>query len=90
LSTKWTEVAANALWVGLNVCEYPVQGSSKFVLGHKVAIVGSGFAGVLPDTFRRIELRRVGRKLVDLQPMSIALEPSPDIRMLVVRGIVLN
>jgi hypothetical protein len=47
-------------------------------------------AGVLPQPFGRIQFRRVGRQLVHFQPMPVGLEPSPDLGVLVVGGVVLN
>ncbi len=48
------------------------------------------FAGVLPQPFGGIELGRVGRELVDFQPVPVGLEPAPDVRVLMLRGVVLN
>ncbi len=52
--------------------------------------MSAGFAGVLPKAFRGIQLWTVGGQLMDLQPVSIRSEPSPDILVLVIRGVVLD
>jgi hypothetical protein len=48
------------------------------------------FSGVLPQSFGGIKLGRVGRKLVDFQPVALGFEPVPDFRLLVIGGVVLN
>jgi hypothetical protein len=50
----------------------------------------SSFAGVLPEPLGGIEFGRVGRELVDFQPVPVGFEPAPDLSVLMVRGIVLN
>ena len=52
--------------------------------------MGSVLARVLPEPLRRVELRRIGRQLVDFQPVAVAFEPSPYLGVLVIGGIVLN
>ncbi len=52
--------------------------------------MGSILAGVLPQPLGGIELGRVGRKLVDFQPLPVGLEPAPDLSVLMIRGVVLN
>jgi hypothetical protein len=50
----------------------------------------SVFAGVLPEALGGIELGRVGRELVDFQPVPVGFEPAPDLSVLMIRGVVLN
>ena len=52
--------------------------------------MGSVLAGVLPQPLGGIELGRVGRELVDFQPVPVGLEPAPDLGVLMIRGVVLN
>src|SRR5271157_769653 len=52
--------------------------------------MSSIFAGVLPQPFGGIEFGRVGRELVDFQPVPVRLEPVPDLGVLMIRGVVLN
>ena len=52
--------------------------------------MGCILAGVLPQALGGIELGRVGRKLVDFQPVPIGLEPVPDFRVLMIRSVILN
>src|ERR1019366_4982709 len=52
--------------------------------------MSSSFAGVLPEALGGIELGRVGRELVDFQPVAVGLEPVPDLGVLMIRGVVLN
>jgi len=52
--------------------------------------MSSIFAGALPQPFGGIELGRVGRELVDFQPVPVGFEPAPDLTVLRIRGVVLN
>ena len=52
--------------------------------------MGSTLASVLPQPLGGIEFGRVGRELVDFQPVSVGLEPAPDLGVLRIRGVVLN
>jgi hypothetical protein len=65
--------------------EYGVQGAEE-------SIVRPVLGGVLPQPFGRIQFRRVGRQLMDFQPMSVGLEPGPDRSILVIMigSVVLN
>ncbi len=45
---------------------------------------------VLPQPFRGIQLWRVGRQLMHLQPMPVGFEPVPHFGILMVGGVVLN
>src|ERR1019366_530397 len=56
----------------------------------EVAIMGSVLTGVLPQPLGGIEFGRVGRKLVDFQPVAVGLEPAPDLGVLMIGGVVLN
>ena len=76
--------------MGLHFAKYPHQGGEQGVDVAEESIVRSVLAGVLPQSFRRIQFRRVGWQLMYFQPMPIALEPCPDFRILVVGGVVLN
>jgi hypothetical protein len=48
------------------------------------------FTGVLPQPLGGIELGRVGRELVDFQPVPVGFAPAPDLGVLMIRGVVLN
>ena len=52
--------------------------------------MGGVFAGVLPEPFGGIKLGRVGRELVNFQPVAVGTEPTPNLRVLMVGGVVLN
>src|ERR1017187_6549411 len=52
--------------------------------------MSSSFAGVLPQPLGGVELGRVGRELVDFQPVPVGLEPAPDLGVLMIGGVVLN
>src|SRR5579863_4153227 len=52
--------------------------------------MSSIFTGVLPQPLGGIEFGRVGRELVDFQPVAVGLEPAPDLGVLMIRGVVLN
>ena len=45
---------------------------------------------MMPDTFNRIELWRVGREIVHVKPITIMAEPSPHIFVLMIGCVVLN
>ena len=74
----------------MHVLEDAGQSGDQFALGGEVAIMRSIFAGILPQPFGGIELGRVGRQLVDFQPVAVGLEPTPDLGVLMIRGVVLN
>jgi hypothetical protein len=44
----------------------------------------------LPQPLGGIEFGRVGRELVDFQPVPVGLEPAPDLGVLMIGGVVLN
>src|SRR5882672_6684589 len=50
----------------------------------------SVLARMLPKTFRGIEFWGVGWQLVNFEPMAIGFEPTPDIGIFMVGGVVLN
>jgi hypothetical protein len=52
--------------------------------------VRPGLAGVLPEPFGWIEFGRVGWELMHFEPLAVAVEPAPDLPILVVGGVVLN
>src|ERR1700733_3739808 len=52
--------------------------------------MGSVLASVLPESLGGIEFGRVGRELVDFQPVPVGLEPAPHLSVLMIRGVVLN
>ena len=54
------------------------------------AIVGNVFARVLPDPFRRIQFRPVGRKLEDFEIAAVRLEPVIRFLLLVIGSIVMH
>jgi len=78
------------LRVRLHLPEHPRQGGEECVDAAKESIVRPGLARMLPQPFRGIQFRRVGRQLMDLQPMPVGLEPVPYIGVFVVGGVVLN
>jgi hypothetical protein len=45
---------------------------------------------MVPDSLQRVELRRVGREIVDLDISAVIRKPGPDIPVFVVGGVVLN
>lgn len=87
---KCAEVAADERRLRLYFSEDSRQRSHDFRFAHEIPIVGSVLSRVLPDPFGGIELRRIGRQLVYLQPVAIALKPRPNILVLVVGSVVLN
>ena len=52
--------------------------------------MGGVLAGVLPQALGGVEFGRVGWKLVNFQPVPVGTEPTPDLRVLMVGGVVLN
>ena len=56
----------------------------------EVAVVGGVFASVLPEPFGGIEFGRVGRELMDFQPVPVGAEPAPNLAVLMVGGVVLD
>ena len=74
----------------MHVRKHAGQRGEQIVAGGEVAVVGGVFAGVLPKPFGWIEFGRVGRELMDLQPVPVGSEPTPDLSVLVVGGVVLN
>lgn len=76
--------------VRLHFSKDPRQRGKQGVETAEESIVGSVLAGVLPQPFGRIQFRRVGRQLMDFQPMPVGLEPGPDLGILMVGGVVLN
>ena len=74
----------------MHILEDAGQSGDQFALTGEVTIVSSIFAGVLPQPLGGIELGRVGRELVDFQPVAVRLEPAPDLGVLMIRGVVLN
>jgi hypothetical protein len=45
---------------------------------------------MLPESFGGVEFRRVGWQLMHRQPTPVGLKPSPDLRVLVIRSMILN
>ena len=88
--TERQKTGLDQLRVGLHILEDAGQRGDQFVLAGKVAILSSIVAGVLPQPFGGIEFGRVGRELVDFQPVPVGFEPAPDLGVLMVRGVVLN
>ena len=76
--------------MGLHFPEGSGQSCEQCVYAAEKSIVGSVLASVLPQPFGRVQFRRVGWQLMNLQPMPVGLEPCPDLGILVVRGVVLN
>ncbi len=76
--------------MGLHFPKDPRQSGEQGVDAGEEAIVRAVLAGVLPQPFGRIQFRRVGWQLMHLQPMPVGSEPCPDLRILVVGGVVLN
>jgi len=74
----------------LHILEDAGQSGDQFALAGEVTIVSSIFAGVLPQPLGGIEVGRVGRELVDFQPVAVRLELAPDLGVLMIRGVVLN
>ena len=74
----------------MHIPEDPGQSGDQFTLTGEVAIMSSSFAGVLPQPFGGVELGRVGRELVDFQPVAVGFEPTPHLRVLMIRGVVLD
>jgi hypothetical protein len=70
--------------------EDPNDGVEQFISCHKVPIVCPILSSVLPDSLRCVELGRVGRQLMYLQPIVITFEPCPYLAILVVGGVVLH
>ena len=83
-------MGSDQLRVGLHIPEDAAQGGDQFAWAGEVAIMSSILAGVLPQPFGRIEFGRVGRELVDFQPVAVGFEPAPDLGVLMIRGVVLN
>lgn len=76
--------------VRLHLAEDSLERADEFGLTGKEAIVRSVFSRVLPEPLRRIELRRVRRQVMNVQPMPIGLEPTPHVGVLVVGSVVLD
>ena len=74
----------------MHIVEDAGQSGDQFAWTGEVAIMGSILAGVLPQPLGGIEFGRVGRKLVNFQPVAVGLEPAPDLGVLMIRGVVLN
>jgi hypothetical protein len=74
----------------LHIAEDAGQSGDQFLWAGEVAIMGSIFACVLPEPLGGIEFGRIGRELMDFQPVPVGFEPAPDLGVLMVRGIVLN
>jgi hypothetical protein len=74
----------------LHLPENAGQSGESFPRAGEVAIMGSIFAGVLPEPLGGIDLGRVGWELVNFQPVPVGLEPAPDLSVLVIRGVVVN
>src|ERR1039457_3629567 len=88
--TKRRQPGSNQLGVVLHVPEDVGQSGHQFPLAGEVPIMGSILASVLPQPLAGIEFGRVGRELVDFQPVSVGLEPAPDLGVLMIRGVVLS
>jgi len=76
--------------LGLHFSKDPRQSGEQGVDAAEEAVVRSVLAGVLPQAFGRVQFRRVGWQLMHFQPMPVGLEPCPDLRILMVGGVVLN
>src|ERR1019366_3308958 len=68
---KRQQPGSDQLRVGLHIPEDPGQSGDQFVLAGEVAIMLSIFAGVLPQPLGGVEFGRVGRELVDFQPVAV-------------------
>ena len=74
----------------LHTAEDAGQRCGQFGFVHKIPIVCSGHASMMPQSFRGVELWRVRRQVIHFPPRTIGLEPFPHIAILVVGGVVLN
>jgi hypothetical protein len=89
-STKRSQVRADRARVGLHLSEDARQRGDQGVHASEESVVRPRLARVLPQPFGRIQLRRVGRQLMHLQPVPVRLEPTPHLGLLMVGGVVLN
>jgi len=74
----------------LHLAKYAIQRGLEFAPSREVSVMSAGLARVLPQPLRRIELRRVGRQLMNLQPVPVGSEPTPNVCILVVGSVVLD
>ena len=89
-SAERTQVRLNHLRVRLHFPEDTYQGSQEVIPAAEKTVMRSVSAGMLPESFGGVEFRGVGRQLMHLQPMTVGLEPSPDLRIFMIGGIILN
>ena len=76
--------------MALHLTKDASQCGLEFSTAGKVSVVSSRSARVLPQPLGGIELRRVGRQLVYFQPVAVGAEPTPNFRIFVIGGVVLD
>ena len=76
--------------MALHLAKDARQCGLEFCAAGKVSVVSSRSARVLPQPLGRIKLRRVGWQLMYFQPVPVGAEPTPDFRILVIGGVVLD
>jgi len=89
-SAKRKQIRTNQAWAFLHLGEDAREGSQQIRGAGEVAVVRPVLARVLPEAFGGIELRRVGRQLMHVQPVAVGSEPGPRVCVLVIGGVVLN
>ena len=78
------------MWMMSYVIEPAKKRVTKIFRSFIEAVVGNLLARVLPDPFRRIQLRPVGRKLEDFEIAAVRLEPGIGFLLLVIGSIVMH
>ena len=89
-STIRLKVSANLLRTALHAPKDKCQSVIEFLFGDEVSVVSSCYAGVMPQSFRRIKFRGIGRQVDDCPPTTVRIKPSTDVTVFMIRRIVLN
>ena len=84
------KVSSNLLRTALHALKDKCQSVIELLFGDEVSVVSARYAGVMPQSFRRIQFRGVGRQVDDCPPTTVRSKPSPDVTVFMIRRIVLN
>src|SRR5207253_11320914 len=81
---------ANQFRLSLHFSENSGQSTHQLALVLKVSVMRAVLTGVLPKSFRGIQLGRILGQRLDFQPVSIGLQQALHQRLLVIGGVVVN
>lgn len=90
VSAKRFKITSNWLWISLHFIKDIRYATENFIFRFKRCVMGSFFAGKLPQSLYGIKFWGVRWKIINLNPLSIFSKPVPNIAVLMIRSSILN